>query len=245
MIKLLSIEFWIAGQLFIDLVLIILIWHFSRKLRRTEIELQSVIRIDEVTELSESIYQEVVERIDRLTRNMGEKAAVEMVDRAAKDIIDLLDPMVKDSEVVASSFEHQIKEKQRLIKNLNDTLDSRIISINLLLSRAEVILNSKDSSIYQNQTAPNRSQNQRDYGSINSGQRGSRPTFDLNEDGWALKDDLSQTRKEDNKSEQQKKILHLYQKGFDIDAIASKLSMPRGEVQLIISLKEKFIKMER
>ncbi|MCK4388855.1 MAG: hypothetical protein KAV83_01290 [Desulfobacterales bacterium] len=49
-----------------------------------------------------------------------------------------LEPLLKEAEKVAGQFETQLKEKQRLVKRLNEHLDSRIISLNLLLNRAEV-----------------------------------------------------------------------------------------------------------
>ncbi len=244
--KLLVIELWIAAQLFINLVLIMLLWRFIKRMKKTEIELQNVIKSDELKSLTESIHQDVVERIDKLINAMGEKAAVEMVDRAAQDIIDLLDPVVKGSESAAATFEHQIKEKQRLIKGLNDALDSRIISINLLLSRSEVILNSKDKSIYQHQNNPRQSKTDTGSRSSNAqGLRGSSSSSGFYDPEWLKKVDSTQVNREDSLIDQQQKIIELYQQGVDVDTIASKLSMPRGEVQLVISLKEKFVKMER
>lgn len=233
MSKLLIMELWVAAQLFINLVLAMLLWRFVRKLKKIEIEiLHDTFKRDDIKNVTDSIHHEVVERIDKLVRDMGEKAAVEMVDRAAKDIIDLLDPLVKGSESTAA-FEQQIKEKKRLIKNLNDNLDSRITSINLLLSRSEVILNSKDKSIYQHQSSTNRQQSN---GNEN---------FSSSNSSWSIEEDLAQEKSEESVADQQKKIVQWYQQGLDIDTIASKLSMPRGEVQLVISLKEKIMNMER
>lgn len=56
----------------------------------------------------------------------------------------VLEPLLKEAKKVAGQFETQIKEKQRIIRRLNDHLDSRIISLNLLLSRTEVCLASHD-----------------------------------------------------------------------------------------------------
>lgn len=267
--KLLSIEFWIATQLFIDLVLVMLFWRFVRKMKRFEILQQNFIKRDDLTPLTDSIHQEILQRIDKLTHEIGEKAAVEMVDRAAQDIIDLLDPLVKGSEAAANTFEHQIKEKQRLIKGLNDALDSRIISINLLLSRADVILSSKDKSIYQNSSSNTKSVynirgNTSGFSDSNSTLRDNESEIRANPfynrthafDNENLTDVSSgcnsncgnqenSSSAHDNVADHQQKIVEWYQKGVDIDTIASKLSMPRGEVQLIISLKEKFIKMEK
>jgi len=43
---------------------------------------------------------------------------------------------------------------------------------------------------------------------------------------------------------QQSQILELYSSSLDIDTIAEKLSIPKGEVQLVINLKKKFMEME-
>ena len=45
--------------------------------------------------------------------------------------------------------------------------------------------------------------------------------------------------------DQQNKILSLYYQNLDVDTIAQKLSLPKGEVRLVIDLKEKFIAMEK
>jgi len=52
----------------------------------------------------------------------------------------VLEPLLEEAEKVAGQFETQLKEKQRLVRRLNEHLDNRIISLNLLLSRAEVCL---------------------------------------------------------------------------------------------------------
>ena len=48
-----------------------------------------------------------------------------------------------------------------------------------------------------------------------------------------------------NVLDQQNSIIDMYNRGFDIDSIVSKLSMPKGEVKLVIDLKEKFKAMEQ
>jgi len=142
MITLFSIEFWIILQLFIAFLLVLLVWALVRKLRK--VHAQSVIKEEHLQSILASMYQEIMEKLESSTDALADKAAVQMVDRAAQDIIDLLDPLVKGSESAANAFAGQIKEKQRLIRELNETLDSRIISINLLLSRAEVVLSNQD-----------------------------------------------------------------------------------------------------
>ncbi|MFH0730489.1 MAG: hypothetical protein V2B19_29610 [Pseudomonadota bacterium] len=109
-------------------------------------------------------------------------------------LMGMIEPLIKETEAVAKSFEAQLKEKKRLIHRLNEDLDSRIISLNLLLNRARAL----------------------DYGSGNPGATG-------------------QVYK------QQEAILSLYAQKHDAEAIAKKLSMPKGEVELVIDLKTKFL----
>jgi hypothetical protein len=56
---------------------------------------------------------------------------------AVKRIIGMLEPLLKEADTTAKAFERQLKEKNRIIQQLNERLDSRIISLNLLLTRAE------------------------------------------------------------------------------------------------------------
>lgn len=70
-------------------------------------------------------------------------AAVEdskITSESADQIIKLLEPLLKEAESAALVFESQILEKKQLIKQLNEKLDSRIISLNLLLNRADACL---------------------------------------------------------------------------------------------------------
>lgn len=52
----------------------------------------------------------------------------------------ILEPALRDAQALAGQFEVQLKEKQRIVSSLNERLDSRIISLNLLLNRAETCL---------------------------------------------------------------------------------------------------------
>ncbi len=140
----------------------------------------------------------------------------EKAGRSAKDIIEMLTPLVNEAKNAAASFDSQIREKRGLIKNLNDALDSRIISINLLLSRAKTLHN----KLEDQQKTFQEDQPVRPFSSpMPSG-------------GTTLVD-------------QQNQIIDLYFQKMDADTIAQKLSLPKGEVQLVIDLKEKFIAMEQ
>lgn len=55
-------------------------------------------------------------------------------------VTDTLEPVLRDAQKVAGQFEVQLKEKQNIVRRLNEHLDRRIISLNLLLNRAEASL---------------------------------------------------------------------------------------------------------
>ena len=92
-------------------------------------------------------------------------------------------------------FENQLKEKARLVRSVNEHLDSRIISMNLLLNRAEAQIpeNLKNEDLHRNHIL-----------------------------------------------DQQEAILKMYGENHAPEEIAKSLSLPRGEVDLVIDLKKKF-----
>ena len=186
-------EFGLGVQLFIDLVLLGLFMVLFKRLKNLGKE-----------------------------RSTSEKMAgvAEEAGRPASEIIDMLEPLVKEADAAATSFDLQIRDKKSLIRGLNDSLDSRIISINLLLSRAESML-ARATNV--SHVPPG--------GSSAMGQ-GNNP---LGQASNAFEEDVF---------DQQKSIVDLYQQGLDVDAIASRLSMPKGEVKIVISLKKKFVAME-
>jgi hypothetical protein len=132
-----------------------------------------------------------------------------------KDIIGMLEPLVKESRKTAIRFDGQIKEKKRLLKELNDALDSRIISINLLLSRADAL----QKKIEEKQNAAGR------------------PAL--------LPNDLNLKSFSNDILNEQHQIIEMHNQDVDINTIAQKLSIPKGEVQLVIDLKNKFVEMEK
>ncbi|MBI9087719.1 MAG: hypothetical protein JEZ12_00720 [Desulfobacterium sp.] len=182
-----SQEFWLGMQLFIDLVLLGLFMVLFKRLKSQGKEKPNPVDMEGV----------------------AEDAA-----RTASQIIDMLEPLVKEADAAATSFDLQIRDKKSLIRGLNDSLDSRIISINLLLSRAESML--ARATNVSNATASGSS---------------------------AMPPQVS-TCFEEDVFDQQKSIVDLYEQGYDADAIASRLSMPKGEVAIVISLKKKFVAME-
>lgn len=50
--------------------------------------------------------------------------------------------LLTDADKMSRQFKEQLEEKHRLIKRLNEQLDKRIISLNVLLNRADVLLSS-------------------------------------------------------------------------------------------------------
>ncbi len=182
MIELFSIEFWIAILFLINFIFIIFLFLLVKK----------------VNHLNSG----------DLIHGHGDDNQEEFghVSGSAVDIIEIIEPLVKESKKVALTFDEQIKEKKRLIKELNDALDSRIISINLLLSRADVLQKKMEEK-------QNRSRFQPSSAST---------VFD-----------------------QQNQIIDMYNQNFDVDSIAQRLSIPKGEVLLVIDLKKKFIALEK
>jgi hypothetical protein len=128
-------------------------------------------------------------------RGMKSGLRKEAAREASLQLLEMIEPLIKETETVAKSFEAQLKEKKVLIHRLNEDLDSRIISMNLLLNRAKSYMDGESGKpaatgqIYRQQEA----------------------------------------------------ILALYGQKYDVEAIAQKLSMPKGEVELVIDLKTKFL----
>lgn len=189
MIELFSIEFWIGIQLLIDLFIILLFLIFVKRVGKIKFS---------------------------QNYNGNDAAGQENAEKTANDIIEMLEPFVKESKVTADSFDKQIKEKRKLISELNESLDSRIISINLLISRAEAAKEDLRNLKMEVDRAPVQ-------------QFQVKQTPDITE----------------KILDQQNNIIDMYNSGLDVDAIVSKLSMPKGEVKLVIDLKKKFKAMEQ
>ena len=179
MIELFSIEFWIAILFLINFIFIIFLFLLVKKVNY----LNSGDLIHGHSEENQEDFGHV-----------------------SGSAVDIIEPLVKESKKVALSFDEQIKEKKRLIKELNDALDSRIISINLLLSRADELQKKMEEK-------QNRSRFQSSSAST---------VFD-----------------------QQNQIIDMYNQNFDADSIAQKLSIPKGEVLLVIDHKKKFVALEK
>jgi hypothetical protein len=134
-------------------------------------------------------------------------------------VIEMLEPLLREARKTAKRFDDQIKEKKRLLKELNEALDNRIININLLLSRAE----NQHNKMLEKQTA---------MANVVMPEN-----VVLNQNMTDMTADIA--------IDQQHKIIQMYDQKMDMDTIAQQLSVPRGEVQMVIELKKKFLEMER
>jgi len=115
--------------------------------------------------------------------------------------IKVFESLLIDSEKMAGQFKQQLEEKHRLIQNFNEQLDKRIISLNGLLNRADVLLSSQDEAVVE-------------------------------------------TKGQSATSEgQQTEIIKLAGEGKSPEKIAQTLSIPQGEVKLVLDLKKKFSRM--
>jgi hypothetical protein len=138
-------------------------------------------------------------------RNLKSGLSLSASKEVAGKLFGYFEPLLKEADATAKAFEKQLKEKHRLIRNLNERLDSRIISLNLLLNRAEGHLNAdpKPPAAATIRSNP-------------------RHVYD-----------------------QQKAIVDMLNSGHDSDTVARKLSLPRGEVEMVSDLKDKFLKLEQ
>jgi hypothetical protein len=198
MTDMVSLEFLVAVLFIIDGFLVILLLLFARRVKQMNLESRNsnaALPVPGGRPVHESDSAETSE--------------------SAREILSLLEPLVVESQKAALSFDEQIREKRKLSKDLNDALDTRIISINLLLSRADSLQKKlEDRQHIMQQTVP---------------------AFNA----------TPSPPGESNVLDQQNQIIDLYRQRTDVDTIAEKLSIPKGEVQLVIDLKEKFIAMEK
>jgi uncharacterized membrane protein len=178
MAALLSEQFWIAVQMILIIFLAFLLFRLAKTVRALKREMAG--------------------------RNMDSDGKQKVLSsEGAEKILSLLEPLIREADSAARLFETQIMEKKILIRQLNDTLDSRIISLNILINRADACLASK--------------------------------TFNASGDPYATS----------GIGDMQEAILAMFSKGLDAQTISEKLAVARKEVDLVISLKKKFIAMEQ
>ncbi|MGE4518644.1 MAG: hypothetical protein AB7E04_03965 [Desulfobacteraceae bacterium] len=66
-------------------------------------------------------------------------------EKASKEAFDLLSPFFNEAEKTAEKFDMLIREKRKIVNQLNETLDSRISTLTFLVNRAENAINSASS----------------------------------------------------------------------------------------------------
>jgi len=215
MIELFSTQFWIAILFIFQFIFVIFLFVLVKKNNRLNEFLDDQDQWDAETKESMQTAKHV------------------------SSVIEMLEPLMREARKTAQKFDEQIKEKKRLLKELNDALDNRIININLLLSRAEtqhkkmvekhnamVNVVMPESTVKNNISPGQASDQMRDQTRDQSGDQMGSQAGDMG-------------------IGQQHQIIQMYEQNIDMDNIAQKLSVPRGEVQMVIDLKEKFLEMER
>jgi len=110
----------------------------------------------------------------------------------------IFESLLTDADNTAGRFKEQLEEKHHLIKTLNEQLDKRIISLNVLLNRADILLSSHGKS-----------------------------AAECNDNAVSL-------------NGQQTEIIGLAKQGHGVEEIANMLSIPKGEVKLVLDLKKRF-----
>nr|WP_321402434.1 hypothetical protein [uncultured Desulfobacter sp.] len=189
-------DFLVVLSLIIDFFLIFLLFLFIRRAN----SLQRTPNPGQANDLGDIVAQ---------TREKAQIVAKEVLTETAE----MIEPILEASKEAAVEFERLVQEKQALTRKLDKSMDSKIISINLLLSRASTLF----------------SQLENQHNSLLTPQAKGAVLF----------------HKETDVLDQQQRILDLYYQKMDVDTIAERLSIPKGEVALVIDLKEKFIAMEK
>jgi hypothetical protein len=112
--------------------------------------------------------------------------------------LSMIENLIKEADETERRFGLQMKEKRRLITQLNQQLDKRIISLNILFNRADLLATASPGGTGSSSTSASAT---------------------------------------DTVDKQQAQIVSLARKGHKAAEIAQKLSIPKGEVQLVLNLK--------
>ena len=115
-------ELLVVLSLIIDLFLIFLLLLFIRRANRLERNPKPI----QGSDLGDIAAQ---------TREKAQVIAREVLTEASE----IIEPILEASKSAAMEFERLVQEKQTLTRKLDQSLDSKIISINLLLSRANTL----------------------------------------------------------------------------------------------------------
>ncbi len=78
--------------------------------------------------------------LSRVSRDLEYK----LLKRVSSRLDKLLSPFLKDAVKTSYEFDSIIKEKKKLIKELNNKLDSRISSLNFFINRADNVLKKQE-----------------------------------------------------------------------------------------------------
>jgi cell shape-determining protein MreC len=68
--------------------------------------------------------------------------------------IELFESLLIEADTTTQKFKERLDEKHRLIRSLNEELDKRILSLNVLLNRAEVLLSRNRKPIQDQNDTP-------------------------------------------------------------------------------------------
>lgn len=129
------------------------------------------------------------------TRRTRRRMETESVRAVYTQVLSLLEPVLADAKSVADAFDGHVAEKRLLVTDLNQNLERRIASLNLLLNRADALMSRQHPSAVEEESAEQRI------------------------------------------TEARQKILQLSAKGLSVDQIAERLSLPKGEVALVVGLR--------
>jgi transcriptional regulator len=80
--------------------------------------------------------------LSKIKKEMEKK----VFEKASKKAFNLITPLFEEAEKTAEKFEILIKEKRKIVNQLNETLDTRISTLTFLVNRAENAINSAASS---------------------------------------------------------------------------------------------------
>ncbi|MDY0361786.1 MAG: hypothetical protein RBR08_10050 [Desulforegulaceae bacterium] len=97
-------------------------------------------------------------------------------EKASKNALEFISPLFEEAQKTADKFDILIKEKRKIVRDLNEALDSRISTLTFLVNRAQNSINS----------AP--VQNSRDLEDINPVYSSNSKIFELADKGFKIED---------------------------------------------------------
>jgi hypothetical protein len=97
-------------------------------------------------------------------------------EKASKNALEFISPLFEEAQKTADKFDILIKEKRKIVRDLNEALDSRISTLTFLVNRAQNSINSAP--------APN----SRDLEDINPVYSSNSKIFELADKGFKIED---------------------------------------------------------